>query len=103
MNRTKLFDLSKCFLGNRDKFCSYEQALTDFNSAHKRKKQISELYSIIEHDFATMVVAKLETKLNDDFETFFVKITRSEKETLSASLEVFILSLLPFLCFKSIF
>ena len=39
MNRTKLFYLSKCFLGNRDKFCSYEQTLTDFNSAHKRKNR----------------------------------------------------------------
>ena len=27
MNRTTLFDLSKCFLGNRDDFCPYEQAL----------------------------------------------------------------------------
>ena len=27
MNRTTLFDLSKCFLGNRDNFCPYEQAL----------------------------------------------------------------------------
>ena len=27
MNRTKLFDLSKCFLGNRGTFCPYEQAL----------------------------------------------------------------------------
>ena len=24
MNKTKLFDLSKCFLGNRDNFCPYE-------------------------------------------------------------------------------
>ena len=31
MNKTKLFDLSKCFLGNRDNFCPYEQALTNFN------------------------------------------------------------------------
>ena len=28
MNRTKLFDLSKCFLGNRDNVCPYEQALS---------------------------------------------------------------------------
>ena len=27
MNRTTLFDLSKCFLGNRDNLCPYEQAL----------------------------------------------------------------------------
>ena len=27
MNRTKLFDSSKCFLANRDNFCPYEQAL----------------------------------------------------------------------------
>ena len=27
MNRTTLFDLSKCFLGNPDNFCPYEQAL----------------------------------------------------------------------------
>ena len=27
MNRTTLFDLSKCFLGNRDNFCPYELAL----------------------------------------------------------------------------
>ena len=27
INRTTLFDLSKCFLGNRDNFCPYEQAL----------------------------------------------------------------------------
>ena len=30
MNRTTLFDLSKCFLGNRDNFCPYEQALNDW-------------------------------------------------------------------------
>ena len=28
MNKTKLFDLSKCFLGNQDNFCPYEQALS---------------------------------------------------------------------------
>ena len=28
MNKTKLFDLSKCFLGNRDNFCPYKQALS---------------------------------------------------------------------------
>ena len=28
MNRTKLFDSSKCFLANRDNFCPYEQALS---------------------------------------------------------------------------
>ena len=27
MNRTKLFDSSKCFLANRDNFCPYEQGL----------------------------------------------------------------------------
>ena len=27
MNRTKLFDLSKCFPGNQDNFYPYEQAL----------------------------------------------------------------------------
>ena len=26
-NRTTLFDLSKCFLGNRGNFCPYQQAL----------------------------------------------------------------------------
>ena len=31
MNRTKLFDLSKCFLANRDNFCPYEQGLTHDN------------------------------------------------------------------------
>ena len=31
MNRTTLFDLSKCFLGNRDNFCPYEQALSRMN------------------------------------------------------------------------
>ena len=28
MNKTKLFDLLKCFLGNRGNFCPYEQALS---------------------------------------------------------------------------
>ena len=28
MNKTKLFHLSKCFLGNRDNVCPYEQALS---------------------------------------------------------------------------
>ena len=32
MNRTKLFDLSKCFLGNRDKFCPYERPFIGFLS-----------------------------------------------------------------------
>ena len=27
MNRTKLYDSSKCFLANRDNFCPYEQTL----------------------------------------------------------------------------
>ena len=33
MNKTKLFDLSKRFLGNRDNFCPYEQALNYRSSA----------------------------------------------------------------------
>ena len=31
MNKTKLFDSSKCFLANRDNFCPYEQALKLIN------------------------------------------------------------------------
>ena len=43
MNRTTLFDLSKCFLGNRDNFCPYEEALipasqsTRKNNEHRNK------------------------------------------------------------------
>ena len=33
MNRTKLFDSSKCFLASRDNFCPYEQAQTLFSCA----------------------------------------------------------------------
>ena len=37
MNRT-LFDLSKCFFGNRDNFCPYEQALSYVRKVLKKAK-----------------------------------------------------------------
>ena len=40
MNRTTLFDLSKCFLVNRDNFCTYEQALNLNSNANHTHVEI---------------------------------------------------------------